>query len=101
MSTRSPTLEIRGLRPKEKAMSKKENASGAQVPCISLSADSECGIGELLRRREAALREYMRLDELLYFAMKRKITEANSVNNTTSQISVKPTTNNTGETKCR
>ena len=66
-------------------MSEKENASGAQVPCISLLADSECGIGELLRRREAALREYMRLDELLYFAMKRKITEANSVNNTTSR----------------
>jgi hypothetical protein len=36
--TSSCTPEIRGLRPKEKPMSEQENASGAQVPCISLLA---------------------------------------------------------------
>jgi sensor domain CHASE-containing protein len=43
----------------------------------SLLADADCDIGELLERRDAALRNFMRLDELLYFAMKRKILETN------------------------
>ena len=39
---------------------------------------SDCGIGDLLRRRETALGEYMRLDEMLFFAMKRKIAAVTS-----------------------
>ena len=40
---------------------------------IAALPDTECGVGELVRRRDLALREYMRLDELLYFTMKNKI----------------------------
>jgi hypothetical protein len=36
-----PTPEIRGLHPEEKNMSDTKNASGAQVPCISLLDNEE------------------------------------------------------------
>lgn len=45
-----PTPEIRGLRPKENGMPQSENASGAQVPCMSLLACScePCAIPQML-----------------------------------------------------
>jgi hypothetical protein len=48
-----PTPEIRGLRPRRKPMSE-TNASGAQVPCISLLADLS---RELDRWRGSAIRD--------------------------------------------
>lgn len=49
------------------------HAKREQHKTVTELPDRECGVGELLRRRELALRNYMRLDELLYFTMKKKI----------------------------
>ena len=71
------TPEIRGLRPKEKLMPSEQNASGAQVPCISLLAASipcqrwmehrQTRINGDTRRRKRRLREKLaKLDAIRY-----------------------------------
>lgn len=47
------------------------------LPVCSNSLLDRPSIGRLMEQREAAMREYQRLDKELWFAMKAKINESN------------------------